>query len=54
MSFLGLDAFQWFVVLDLFVLMGSTTLAAALYRHIRRREMPAPRIHRPTFEDDAR
>lgn len=35
MGFLGLDALQWFVVADLFVLMGSTTLAAALYRRLR-------------------
>lgn len=34
MGFLGLDALQWFVVADLFVLMGSTTLAAALYRRL--------------------
>lgn len=34
MGFLGLDVLQWFVVTDLFVLMGSTALAAALYRRL--------------------
>ena len=37
MAFLGLDGMQWLIVADVVVLVTSSTIAATLYRRLRRR-----------------
>ena len=37
MPFLGLDALQWFVALDVGVLLASSSTAAALFLKLQRR-----------------
>lgn len=44
MSFLGLDGLQWFVAVDVGVLIGSGSTAAALFIKLQKRQAERKRL----------